>query len=234
MKQWDRFRVVPWGDLAHSTHLRGAGTYDENRRGARSGHRHPGHRHPGGAWSAPSTWTTWTRQRSTRGLGGRPGHAGRAAGRGGPVPTALTDPGPSQRPARDAPDHPSSMRRIRMLRPHDTATRERKRLDGLWRFALDPDGAGRPADGSPNRSPTPGRWPYRQASTTSSPTRPYGTTSATSGTRPPFGCRAAGTGGGSCCTSSRRPTGPRSGSATPRSCPTRAATRRSRPTSPTT
>jgi nickel-dependent lactate racemase len=29
MKQWDRFKVVPWGVLAHSTHLRGAGTYDE-------------------------------------------------------------------------------------------------------------------------------------------------------------------------------------------------------------
>ena len=29
VKQWDRFRVVPWGVLAHSTHLRGAGTYDE-------------------------------------------------------------------------------------------------------------------------------------------------------------------------------------------------------------
>jgi nickel-dependent lactate racemase len=28
-KQWDRFRIVPWGVLAHSTHLRGAGTYDE-------------------------------------------------------------------------------------------------------------------------------------------------------------------------------------------------------------
>jgi beta-glucuronidase len=30
-----------------------------------------------------------------------------------------------------------------MLRPQDTATRERKRLDGLWRFALDPGAAGR-------------------------------------------------------------------------------------------
>jgi beta-glucuronidase len=30
-----------------------------------------------------------------------------------------------------------------MLRPQDTATRERKSLDGLWRFALDPDGRGR-------------------------------------------------------------------------------------------
>jgi lactate racemase len=29
VKQWDRFKVVPWGVLAHSTHLRGAGTYDE-------------------------------------------------------------------------------------------------------------------------------------------------------------------------------------------------------------
>lgn len=27
-KQWDRFRDVHWGVLAHSTHLRGAGTYD--------------------------------------------------------------------------------------------------------------------------------------------------------------------------------------------------------------
>ncbi len=28
-KQWERFKGVPWGVLAHSTHLRGAGTYDE-------------------------------------------------------------------------------------------------------------------------------------------------------------------------------------------------------------
>lgn len=27
--QWDRFSDLPWGDIAHSTHLRGAGTYDE-------------------------------------------------------------------------------------------------------------------------------------------------------------------------------------------------------------
>jgi beta-glucuronidase len=32
-----------------------------------------------------------------------------------------------------------------VLRPQDTATRERKRLDGLWRFALDPAGEGRSA-----------------------------------------------------------------------------------------
>ena len=28
VKQWDRFEDLHWGDLAHSTHLRGAGTYD--------------------------------------------------------------------------------------------------------------------------------------------------------------------------------------------------------------
>src|SRR3954451_13256148 len=27
VKQWDRFKTYPWGDLAHSTHLRGAGTF---------------------------------------------------------------------------------------------------------------------------------------------------------------------------------------------------------------
>ena len=29
VKQWDRFKDYHWGDLAHSTHLRGAGTYDD-------------------------------------------------------------------------------------------------------------------------------------------------------------------------------------------------------------
>jgi nickel-dependent lactate racemase len=28
VKQWDRFSHYHWGDLAHSTHLRGAGTWD--------------------------------------------------------------------------------------------------------------------------------------------------------------------------------------------------------------
>ena len=28
LAQWERFEHYPWGDLAHSTHLRGAGTYD--------------------------------------------------------------------------------------------------------------------------------------------------------------------------------------------------------------
>ena len=29
--QWEKFRNVPWGDLAHSTHLRGQGTWDAER-----------------------------------------------------------------------------------------------------------------------------------------------------------------------------------------------------------
>ena len=39
----------------------------------------------------------------------------------------------------------SRQRRLTMLRPQDGPTRERKRLDGLWRFRLDPAGAGRDA-----------------------------------------------------------------------------------------
>ncbi len=30
-----------------------------------------------------------------------------------------------------------------MLRPQDTSTRERKSLNGLWQFRLDPEGEGR-------------------------------------------------------------------------------------------
>jgi nickel-dependent lactate racemase len=29
LKQWDKFKDVPWGVLAHSTHVRGIGTYEE-------------------------------------------------------------------------------------------------------------------------------------------------------------------------------------------------------------
>ena len=62
VKQWDRFKDYPWGDLAHSTHLRGAGTYDavEGERAARDGD--AGHRHPRGAGRARSTSATSTRR----------------------------------------------------------------------------------------------------------------------------------------------------------------------------
>jgi nickel-dependent lactate racemase len=36
VQQWDRFRDVPWGVLAHSTHVRGAGCYDTATRVERS------------------------------------------------------------------------------------------------------------------------------------------------------------------------------------------------------
>ncbi|MBP7275841.1 MAG: DUF2088 domain-containing protein [Kiritimatiellae bacterium] len=29
LKQWDRFKAVPWGILAHSTHVKGIGTYED-------------------------------------------------------------------------------------------------------------------------------------------------------------------------------------------------------------
>jgi len=29
LKQWDKFKDVPWGELAHSTHVRGIGTYED-------------------------------------------------------------------------------------------------------------------------------------------------------------------------------------------------------------
>lgn len=29
LKQWDRFKDEPWGILAHSTHVRGIGTYED-------------------------------------------------------------------------------------------------------------------------------------------------------------------------------------------------------------
>ena len=97
-----------------------------------------------------------------------------------------------------------------MLRAQDSATRERKNLNGLWQFALDPEGRVKPIAGTPVRWPTRARWRCRRASTTSPLTQPYATTSATSGISAPCGCRAAGRVSGSCCTSNRRRTGPRS------------------------
>src|SRR5262249_22007813 len=29
VKQWDKFKHYPWGVIAHSTHLKGVGTYDK-------------------------------------------------------------------------------------------------------------------------------------------------------------------------------------------------------------
>ena len=95
--QWDRFKDVPWGDLAHSTHLRGAGTYDPV-----DGERLrvtvtlatgiPEDAGPGdqprlprpGARSIPTRWAA------------DPDTLVVPTGRRGPVPAPLTDPRPSQ------------------------------------------------------------------------------------------------------------------------------------------
>jgi hypothetical protein len=29
LNQWDRFKEIPWGVIAHSTHVRGIGTYED-------------------------------------------------------------------------------------------------------------------------------------------------------------------------------------------------------------
>ena len=94
-----------------------------------------------------------------------------------------------------------------MLRPQDTSTRERKSLNGLWRFVLDPDGEGRTA-----------RWfagSLRGTRVMAVPAS-FNDIAADAAVRDYFGdvwyqrtcgCRAAGVVSGSCCTSSRRRTG---------------------------
>ena len=101
--------------------------------------------------------------------------------------------------------------------------------------ALRPRPRARPAGASAGgQGPLAGaaRCPCRPATTTSSPTPRCATTSATSGTSARARARAAGRASGSCCASTPPPTARSSGSTTPRSPSTRAATRRSRPTSP--
>ena len=66
VEQWDRFRDVPWGDLAHSTHLRGAGTYDAASGEERFRVGSPSRRASPRIRPAPRTSTTAIRQRSIR------------------------------------------------------------------------------------------------------------------------------------------------------------------------
>ena len=87
--QWDTFSGYHWGDLAHSTHLRGAGTWD-----AENGER--GRVTVTLATGIPEDVVRAINldyldpaDRRHRGVRGRPGHAGAAAGRGGAVPVAL-------------------------------------------------------------------------------------------------------------------------------------------------
>jgi beta-glucuronidase len=63
----------------------------------------------------------------------------------------------------DSPGRPS------VLRSQDTATRERKRLDGIWRFGPDPEGVGR----TEHRfaGPLPGTWEMAVPASSSSTTQ---------------------------------------------------------------
>ena len=86
LHDWERFRHLHWSDLAHSTHLRGAGSYRRGPRRARPGDGHAGHRHSrvrdqGGEPGLPRPG----RDRPGA-LGGRSGHPGRAGRRGDAVP----------------------------------------------------------------------------------------------------------------------------------------------------
>ena len=59
LKQWDKFKDVPWGVLAHSTHVRGLGTYREWRR-ALPGASDSGDADSAGEMPPASTWVTGT------------------------------------------------------------------------------------------------------------------------------------------------------------------------------
>ncbi len=121
-----------------------------------------------------------------------------------------------------------------MLRPQDTSTRERKNLDGLWDFALDPGRVGRDqswagaALAGARSMAVPAS--FNDVSTDAAVRDHIGPVWYQ---RSVLGPGAAGPVAASCCTSSRPPTGRRCGSTTSRWCRTRAATPRSRPTSPT-
>ena len=117
-----------------------------------------------------------------------------------------------------------------MLRPQDTATRETKRLDGLWSFTADADGVGRAEGwwrGRPARGPAmPVPSSFNDVLVDPQLHDHVGDVWYQ---RPVF-IPAVGPGSGSSSGSTRRPTAPRCGSATPVSSSTRAATPPSRRT----
>ena len=96
LKQWDQFKDYHWGDLAHSTHLRGAGTFDPVEGEKGTGHRHPGDRHTRGCRAGGQPGLPRSSVRRHCRPRSRPGHTGPAAGRRGAVPPPLAR--PSNRP----------------------------------------------------------------------------------------------------------------------------------------
>ena len=88
VRQWDKFRNQPWGDLAHSTHLRGAGHLGSGERRTEPRHRHTRHRHTRGRRPVSQSQLPGPGHGRCRRVRGRPGHFRGAARRRGALPTA--------------------------------------------------------------------------------------------------------------------------------------------------
>ena len=102
--QWDRFKDQPWGDLAHSTHLRGQGTWD-----AEHGERNRvtvtlATGIPEDVVRAVNLNYLDPATRRHRRVRGRPRHLRRAARRRGPLPPAAPAPPPAGEPDGRQPD----------------------------------------------------------------------------------------------------------------------------------
>ena len=90
VKQWDRFSSVHWGVLAHSTHLRGAGSYDAETREERLRVRVTlATGIPEDVCRAANLGYLDPESVDPADVRGGPGHPGRAAGRRDAVPAAL-------------------------------------------------------------------------------------------------------------------------------------------------
>ena len=99
VKQWDRFKHIHWGTLAHSTHLRGAGTYDAEPARSGCGCRVTlATRIPEEVCRAANLGYLDPASIDVAGRG-RGGHVRRAERRRGPLPAALSGRPPHDEPA---------------------------------------------------------------------------------------------------------------------------------------
>ena len=102
LAHWDRYRDVPLGELAHSTHLYGAGTYDATGEHQRvrvtlaTGIPEDTVRRANLGYRAPETV-------DLPGLGGRPRHPGGARRRGGALPAPVGHPSAAHSPGYTTP-----------------------------------------------------------------------------------------------------------------------------------
>src|SRR5215213_5402180 len=120
-----------------------------------------------------------------------------------------------------------------MLRPQDSSTRERKSLNGLWRFRLDSEGEGRSARWFSHPLPESGQMVVPASFNDIAANATVRDYFGDIWYQTVFGYRLAGRGDVLCCILSRQPTERRFGSTTSRSCRMRVGTPRSRQTSQT-